>query len=142
MICLLKRIRTGDEGTFGTLLLKDGGRELVLHTGELPWRENAVGKSCIPAGEYDVEMSFSNRFQRDLYEVKGVPGRSKIRIHHGNFCGDKAKGKHSDVEGCILVGLGHGMLEGQRAVVQSRSGLAKLHEFTGGAPLRLTVLDG
>lgn len=137
---ILKRMRTGDEGTFGTLILRNGAHELTLCTAELPWRDNAVGKSCIPPGVYTAKVTASRKFGRDLYEVMGVMGRSKIRIHAGNWSGDVSKGLRSDVEGCILVGMAHGKLEGQRAVVQSRTALAALHKFTGGAVVELEVL--
>lgn len=137
---ILKRMRSGDEGTFGTLLLRDGARELTLYTAELPWRENAVGKSCIPLGKYTARLSPSPRFRRDLYELEGVPGRSEILIHRGNWAGDASKGKLSEVKGCILVGMAHGILKGQRAVVQSATALAALHKFTGGEALELEVM--
>lgn len=54
------------------------------------------GETAIPAGAYPVIVSRSNRFQRDLPEVLGVPGFSGIRIHPGNTS--------EDTEGCILVG--------------------------------------
>lgn len=63
---------------------------------ELPWRDNAEDVSCIPAGTYKVKVTYSNKFKRDLPELLGVPGRSKVRIHPGNTT--------RDTQGCILVG--------------------------------------
>lgn len=142
MIALLKRIRAGDDGTFGSLLLKDGDREIAFCTGELPWRGNAVGKSCIPAGEYQAKLTRSQRFNKDLYEVMGVKGRSGIRIHVGNYCGDVTKGKRSDVEGCILVGMAHSFDSGQRVVARSALALRALHQFTAGRDFTLAIVDG
>jgi hypothetical protein len=62
-------------------------------------------KTCIPEGTYQVEVSLSNRFQRDMamiynqpngYELvnKGISFKG-IRIHGGN--------KHENTEGCILT---------------------------------------
>lgn len=138
---ILKRLRTGDDGTFGTLrVIGADGAELSLCTGELPWRENARGVSCIPAGSYRAYIQHSPSFGRNLYELAGVPGRSEILIHHGNFCGDRAKGKQSDVRGCILVGVQHGTIHGQRAVIQSRVALSRLHAFCKGAALEIEVV--
>ncbi len=38
-----------DQGTFGQLVLDDGATFCI---GELPWRGNQHGVSCIPAGTY------------------------------------------------------------------------------------------
>lgn len=141
MNAIIKRIRTGDDGTFGTLLIKEGNRELTLCTAELPWKNNQRNVSCIPIGTYTAKLTTSARFGVDLYEIKPVYGRSGIRIHFGNFAGDTTKGKRSDVEGCILVGMRHGNISGQRAVTESRTALAALHKFTGGKDFTLTILD-
>lgn len=56
------------------------------------------GETAIPKGKYPLILSFSNRFQRILPELLGVPGFAGIRIHNGNT--------EKDTEGCILIGLG------------------------------------
>ena len=50
----------------------------------------------IPAGTYEVRLTYSPRFKKDLPLLMNVPGRTGIRIHTGN------KPEHS--QGCILVG--------------------------------------
>lgn len=54
------------------------------------------GETAIPAGRYQVTITFSNRFQRLLPLINDVPMFSGIRIHPGNT--DK------DTHGCLLVG--------------------------------------
>ena len=63
-----------------------------------PARENPVhpGHPCIPAGEYELILSFSPHFKMITPEVINVPGRTAIRIHPGNFPKDSL--------GCTLVG--------------------------------------
>lgn len=52
--------------------------------------------TAIPAGEYKVILSMSNRFKKILPEVLNVPGFTGVRIHAGN--------SSKDTEGCIIVG--------------------------------------
>lgn len=54
------------------------------------------GQTAIPAGRYQVIVSYSPKFGKRLPELLKVPGFQNIRIHNG------ADAKHTD--GCILVG--------------------------------------
>ncbi len=76
------------EGTNGTILL-DG--EVVCHSIELPWRDNAVGESCIPEGRYELVKRFSRRYKAHLY-VRNVPGRSFILLHPANNAARELRG--------------------------------------------------
>ena len=94
---ILTRIKYEETQTRGILLVLNGN-EIVFDckTLELPYRNNQRGISCVPAGVYNIQKEYSPKFERDLYELKDVPGRSEIKIHQGNFS--------SSLEGCILVG--------------------------------------
>lgn len=131
----LVRHETSDEGTFGVLTLDSG---LSVKTAELPWRENAPGISCIPEGSYECVWRVSPRFG-PCYHVLDVPDRSNILIHAGNYAGDQSRGFRSDVEGCILLGMDFGRLQGQKALVRSRTAIFNFHRALAEAPFTLHV---
>ena len=107
-----------DDGTFGKLTID--GRTFSLDSLELPWRNNDKGLSSIPEGTYECSYEMSPRFKRKLYRLADVPGRAGILIHVGNYGGDKTKGKRTDIEGCILLGKGRGVLNNQNVVISSK----------------------
>lgn len=133
---LLTRIKTSDSGTFGRLTVGS----LVLATGELPDRGNAHGISSIPAGTYVCKRIISPKFG-SVYEITGVPDRTHVLIHAGNFCGDRAKGYKSDVEGCCILGQLIGKIEGQDAVTSSAGALRAWDAYCGDEEVRLTIVE-
>lgn len=133
----IRRLRHSDQGTEGVLILPRG---VFCNTMELPWRDNAPKKSCIPCGEYDVAIRQSPKFGR-VYEIKGVPRRSFILAHAGNLAGDTAKGWLSHVEGCIELGAYFGHIGRQRAVLCSRPTVRRFMELMDYQPFRLLVED-
>ena len=72
-------------GVFECFTLEDRVRPVKIH-----------GATAIPAGIYEVAITFSDRFQRPLPLLLNVPNFAGIRIHPGNTA--------EDTEGCILVG--------------------------------------
>jgi len=90
------------QGTFGQYI---SDRNFGCKIGELPWRENAHGISCIPKGRYPVLWQWSNKHKCNCYHITQVQDRNNVEIHKGNICGDVSKGYGSDVEGCQLPGI-------------------------------------
>lgn len=83
------------------------------------------GKTAIPAGRYEVVLTYSNRFRRELPELMDVPGFTGIRIHPGNY--------NVHTEGCLLFGsslIPHGV-GGSRPIVDRFIKLLKLHLTRG-----------
>jgi len=124
-------MKRSDQGTRGMIF----AGSFNCHTIELPWRNNTRSISCIPAGEYKVELRQSPKYGQ-IYHVKEVPNRSYILIHAGNFAGDTKMGYRTNVNGCILLGQRQGLLWGQWAVLNSKVTVRRfmthmeLQEFT------------
>lgn len=109
----LTRDEASSNATVG--ILSDG--LWFCHTCEDVLRPDGVkvpGKTAIPAGTYEVKVTYSNRFKIELPILLNVPNFEGIRIHTGNTS--------ADTEGCILVGLSRG----PDCVKQSRAAFADL----------------
>lgn len=144
----LQRGASTDLGTFGVLT----GEGLNLRTGELPWRDNKVGKSCILPGEYECRVKDSPKFGPNTYRLEGVAGRTEILIHRGNFCGDEDLGHHADIDGCILLGLSTGSVElpkpiqvklgrqMQHGILSSRRAMEQFMAVMKGEPFKIQIL--
>jgi len=142
-----------DQGTFGTLLF--GGQR--CHTTELPWRDNARQRSCIPPGAYVCSLVNSPKFGR-VYGVQNVPGRSHVLIHAANLGGDVDAGWATHLHGCIAPAERLGAIavpapgtftttpptpgtatRMQRAGLVSRPALRRLMAWAAGNPFVLEI---
>lgn len=92
---------------------------------EPAWKDNKPGESCAPKGEYKIVFEKSPRFNRDLWELKGVPNRGEIKIHVANY--------YHQLEGCIAVGSKHIFINSDTEldVSNSRNTLDLLHKTMG-----------
>lgn len=75
--------------TLGELWL-DSNR--VAYTLELPWKDNQHDISCIPLGTFELQLTFSEKFNA-IRPLIIVPGRDGVRMHAAN--------RVSELEGCI-----------------------------------------
>lgn len=138
-IVRLIRGQSTDQGTFGRLIFGTN----VVHTVELPWRNNARQRSCIPVGSYPCSIVNSPRFGR-VYGVANVPGRSHILIHSANVAGDVDMGWDSQLHGCIAPAERLGAIKNtagrmQRAGLVSRPALRRLMAWADGKPFTLEI---
>ena len=94
----IKRDTYTQKSTIGNLEV-DGTYQ--CHTLEDRVRDHKVyGKTAVPAGRYQVKITYSPRFAKKLPLLMDVPGYEGIRIHPGNT--------DDDTEGCILPGTTRG----------------------------------
>lgn len=110
----LQRLHTNEEGTFGILIDETGNRQAV--TCERPDNGNQP-MGCIPVGDYKCTR-FQSPHNGDVFLLHDVPNRAMIEIHKGNTI--------DDTEGCILVGMTFGEVNGKKGVVGSRAALERL----------------
>ena len=94
MNLLLKRFYTSNIDTLGILSINGIFSVFIIED-----TKNAIkiaGHTRIPTGIYEIKLTYSNRFQKNMLEICKVPGFTGIRIHPGNT--------NEDTEGCLLPG--------------------------------------
>ena len=118
---LVREPNLNNKTTLGWIKMGD----FCIATLELPWRDNEIGRSCIPEGTYKcvfLTRSESGKY-KNTWLLQDVPGRSQILIHKGNFV--------HNTRGCILPGLKHTVMAAQRAVASSGDAMDLLFEKIG-----------
>lgn len=109
----LTRADSTDQGTAGILIFDAS----VLHTIELPSRNNKPQISSIPEGIYQL-LWLRSPTHGWLYHVCNVPNRAGVLIHAANFAGDTALGFDSQLKGCIALCQKIGKLRNKSGVMQ------------------------
>lgn len=113
----VKRIFKGPKYTIGKLSIDGHYFCDTLEDTVRPAGVKIPGRTAIPAGKYQIEITESIRFNRLMPIIKDVPGFSGVRIHSGNTA--------EDTEGCILVGFNR--VKGK--VLDSRDTFQKLFKI-------------
>lgn len=113
--------------SLGTCLIRDENCNRIFKSSSLErgWMDNERNVSCIPVGVYDVVLEYSPRFQKDLWEIKGVPNRSECKFHSANYW--------NQLNGCIALGKYEDFLDSDDVpdVVGSRSTMESFHKAMG-----------
>ena len=74
---------------------KDRGLTKDMPMAEIKKRK-VYGETAIPAGEYEVRMTYSPKYKRRMPQVMDVPGWTGVRMHSMNEAKDSL--------GCIGMG--------------------------------------
>ncbi len=104
--------------------------KLFCFSMELPDRENKPNISCIPEGEYTCTFRKSPT-HGGCYHIENVKGRSGVLIHSANL--------PRQLLGCIALGSSIGILEGQKAVLNSKATVKSLEDVMGRKTFRLII---
>jgi len=103
-ILTLERRFFTDKSTIGFLsidneflchTLEDTARD-PNHNFKLDASEKIAGETAIPAGQYEIVISYSNKFKKKLPLLLNVPLFKGVRIHSGN--------RPEHTAGCVLTG--------------------------------------
>lgn len=121
-----------DKQTLGELVIVDGWVDrLICKTLERAWLNNTPNISCVPTGLYRCKLEYSNKFKRDLWELKGVENRSECKFHSANYW--------HQLNGCIALGNGFKDIDsdGWVDILNSVETMRKFHNELNG----LTEID-
>jgi len=120
------------QSTIGEMLI-DGER--ICFTLEDPIRTGpkVPGETAIPAGRYQVVITYSPKFKRLMPLIVGVPGYDAIRFHWG--CTNK------DTEGCVLTGDSMGPDRLYRSKAAFERFFGRLQQALAQGPVWLTILE-
>lgn len=119
IVFITRKIKEAKQ-TLGQLAVTEGWDTIFsCKTLELPWLNNKSKVSCIPVGTYTVLKRNSPKYG-EHFHIQDVEGRDMILIHHGNY--------HTDILGCILVGVAHTDINGDgcKDVTSSKATMVKL----------------
>ena len=117
------RLEYEEKQTLGELAIFDGYETEVFSALTLERSDNNNERmtSCIPSGTYNCKLEYSNKFKKDLWEIKGVENRSECKFHSANYW--------HDLNGCIALGNKYIDIDkdGFRDVLSSKKTMKKFH---------------
>lgn len=118
---LLTRFAFTERTTLGYLFIDGKPECFILEDQRRAKGVKIFGKTCIPAGVYEWEITESPKFGRRMVLIKGVNGFSGIRMHGG--------ATHEHTDGCPLTGVtAERQANGDFAIGGGSFAEKKLHE--------------
>lgn len=126
-VIILRDLFFSSSASLGTCLIynQQGKQIFKKESLERGWVDNQNRISCVPEGVYSLEFEYSDRFKKELWELKGVPGRSECKFHAANYW--------HQLNGCIALGNNRKHIDGDLImdVTSSRNTMTEFHNAMG-----------
>jgi len=133
----INRLWQDENQTIGNCTVFDENDKPIFSSISLErgWRNNEKNVSCVPKGTYKVVLEYSPRFNTDLWELKGVVGRSECKFHSANYW-------HS-LNGCVALGLKLKDInnDGYVDITNSRDTMSEFHNALSGLTKALLIIN-
>lgn len=101
MKVIVIRHKKNENYTLGNCIVINDNGDIIFSKKSLErgWQNNEKNISCIPVGNYLLRQDFSPKFNKYLWEIYGVEGRSECKFHAANYW--------QQLNGCIALGMDH-----------------------------------
>lgn len=136
-VILINRDFGDSKQSLGVCYIKDDKGNVIFKSEciERGWLDNKKNISCIPQGEYLVTLEYSDRFKKDLYEIKGVDGRAECKFHAANYA--------RQLNGCIALGKNRVDIDkdGDIDVTSSKNTMKAFHEAMDGDVESIVIIQ-
>lgn len=124
--------------SFGMCYVFDEQKNLLFSSFSLErgWRDNQNNISCLPAGNYPLVYEYSDRFKKNLWEIKESGHRKECKFHTANYW--------YQLNGCIALGDSRADInnDGELDITNSGKTLEKFHKALEGATdVKLTIIN-
>jgi hypothetical protein len=137
-IIKIHRVNQGQHFTLGQCSILDVDLHIRFSSVSLErgWQNNKKNISCVPIGFYRLEYEYSNKFKRNLWELKEVPGRSECKFHSANYW--------RQLNGCISLGTHFKDIDKDNYLdaVNSKRTMDIFHEVLKGYTEAILIITG
>jgi len=134
---IINRDFQDDKQSLGVCYVKDVHGNVLFKSESIErgWLDNERNVSCYPTGAYKLVLEYSPRFKQDLWELKGVPGRSECKFHAANYA--------RQLNGCTALGQRRADIDGDGYydVTSSRDTMAKFHKALDGEKEAILIVN-
>lgn len=132
---IIQRHRVTKDYSLGRCYIKheNGKVDPIGVSLERGWQDNKANISCVPTGNYELKLEYSPRFEKSLWELKGVPNRAECKFHSANFW--------RQLNGCIALGHDFDYIDGDDDldITHSRDTMAFFHDKMEGNSARVVI---